>query len=329
MPTPIRLQPRDLDMLQSLGVARFLTVQALEWLHYPAWRENWTAHQNAQKEAEAKRAYYPQPNLYRRLEGLRGGGYIVSIKRTQERAAVVFNRLADVYALTEAGAELLATERGLDPESLTVEGLRPRSLTNLEHSVSIALVYAAIRAELEHAFSGKAQPLTLEGWKGDHLLARDYDRLQRTIRRGDQAATIDLPLLPDATFELILGDRRRRFFVELDRATRPLDSWREKAQAYTSYRQSTELQARYGVSDFVLLTVAPTAKRTERIAEQIAKVDRDPGTKYRFIEAANIHPTTIRTAWRRVAQAVIAPRQIAGKIAEYAEVSMVEAPLWT
>lgn len=329
MPTPIRLQPRDLDMLESLGIARFLTVQALEWLHYPTWREAWTRHQEAQREGASKRAYYPLPNLYRRLEGLAGGRLVVNIKRTQERATVVFSKLADVYALTEAGAELLATERGIDPETLTVEGLRPRSLTNLEHSVSIANVYAALRSETEFVLTKKGNRLNLVGWKGDHILARDYDRLKRSVFRGEYLRKAELPVLPDATFELVLGEIRRRYFVELDRATRPLDSWREKAEAYNFYRQSDELQARYNVNDFVLLVVAPTASRLQRIAEQIVKIDKKPGLRYQFIEASNIHPMTIRASWQLVTEVTTTTRRIAGNSAIYAHATMGDAPLWT
>ena len=38
MAVRIRLQSRDLDILHSLGVGRYLTIQALEWLHIPSWR---------------------------------------------------------------------------------------------------------------------------------------------------------------------------------------------------------------------------------------------------------------------------------------------------
>lgn len=329
MPTPIRIQPRDYDTLYSLGVARFLTVQALEWLHYPTWRKNWTAFQGAQRQGTATRSYYPQPNLYRRLEGLAGGKLVASIRRVQERATLTFNRLADVYALTEAGAELLAVERGIDPDALSVEGTRPRSLTNLEHSVSIALVYAALRAELEYFFAEKSQRLELVGWQGDHILARGYDRLQDTrVRRGDRMVQVKPPVLPDATFELVYGDRCRRYFVELDRATRPLDSWREKAEAYTAYRQSTQLHDRYGVKDFTLLVVAPSAARLERIAEQIVKIDREPAAKYRFLLTSHIHPTTIRARWQQVTQVTMHDRTIAGKSVQYPKVTFGASPLW-
>ena len=326
MPPKIRLQARDLDMLHSLGIARYLSVQGLEWLHVPTWRARWEAHR--QNGEAGKRGYYPLPNLYRRLEGLRGGGYIVAVRRTVERATVVFSRLADVYALTEAGAELLADQRpGVDLDSLIWEGQRPRALQNLEHTVSIASVYAALRAELEHFFAGWAEPLTLAGWTDDRRLAQAGPEGER---RYDQVSSEgdDLPVLPDATFTLSLGEKQRRYFVEIDRGTRPIDSWREKARAYRAYRQTPQLLARYGVADFALLIVAPTTRRMERIAAQVVKVDPNQGLTCRYILSEKIHPTTIRESWQRVDSSTAQRRVVAGKPMDSISVLLAPAPLW-
>jgi DNA-binding PadR family transcriptional regulator len=313
--TPIRLQERDLDMLHSLSIGRYLTVQALEWLHFPTWRERWRRHQLG-----GNGAYYPLPNVYRRLEGLRAGGLAQTIRRSVERAALTFNRLADVYALTEAGAELLAERRGLD--DLDYSDARQRSLQNLEHSVAIATIYAALRAELEYVFAERERRLCLENWRGDHLLARSYDRLDVPGEREK------LPVLPDATFQLALGDRSRRYFVEVDRGTRPLDSWREKTRAYERYRGSSELTNRYAVTDFILLVVAPTARRMQRIAETIAKVQPQPTLGYLFIESAQAHPLTIRTGFRSIADVRMQTQVVAGNVVQAPTVTLVEHALW-
>ena len=326
MPTAIRLQPRDLDMLHSLGVARFLTVQALEWLHYPSWRENWTKHQ---QQPTPKRSYYPAPNLYRRLEGMRGGGYLVNIKRAQERATVSFNRLADVCALTNAGAELLAEYCGIDIDQLSVHPKAPRALQNLEHSVTIAQFYAALRSQLESMYADDARPVSLVGWQADHQLARNYDRLKDVVvRRNDQLAYVDLPVLPDAAFEVVRGETRRRYFLEMDRGTRPLDSWREKAEAYKRYYESAELQARYSVKHFVLLIVAPTQTRIERIAQTIAKVERKPTMHYVYAKVADIHPLTLQAQWQTAEKVVMHQRRVADKIFDDPAVTMAQSPLW-
>ena len=328
MPARIRLQSRDLDMLYSLGTARYLSVQALEWLHFPSWRARWEAHQNS-SEAKDKRGYYPQPNVYYRLDGLRGGGYVTVIRRTVDRASVVFSRLADLYAVTEAGIELLASYRPeLDADELVWEGQRPRSLQTLEHTAAIATLYAALRAELEQQFAGWTAPLMLSGWADDRRLAqagpvgeRRYDQVQT---EGDT-----LPVLPDATFQLAQGERSRRYFLELDRGTRPLDSWRDKVRAYRAYRKSSELQARYGVSDFALLIVAPTTRRMERIAAVVAKADPSKALTCRFLLQEHVHPMTIRDSWKQIAESAVSYRQIAGRPTEHVTVSFTPAPLWT
>ena len=162
--------------------------------------------------------------------------------------------------------------------------------------------------------SNEERPIQLAGWQADHQLARGYDRLKHVVvRRGDRFASVDLPVLPDATFELVRGENRRRYFVEVDRATRPLDSWREKAEAYKQYFGSAELEARYGVKRFILLIVAPTQTRIERIAQQITKVERAAIEHYFYARAAHIHPLTIQEQWQRVTEVAMHQHQFAGQ----------------
>jgi hypothetical protein len=72
--------------------------------------------------------------------------------------SLVFNRLPDAYALTEAA--LLCARRGFDMAGLYYEDSRRRSIQNLEHSIAIGTFYAALQAALE--FSGQQ----LDGWRG-------------------------------------------------------------------------------------------------------------------------------------------------------------------
>jgi site-specific DNA recombinase len=73
------------------------------------------------------------------------------------------------------GAELLCRQRGLECADIAVERVRSRSLQNLEHSVAIGRVYAALRAAAEYHSA-----VTLSGWQGDHS--------PRPIRTQPQAA---------------------------------------------------------------------------------------------------------------------------------------------
>ena len=138
---PIHLQERDLDMLLSISHGRYLSVSALEWLHYPGWRECYKAYLDDRK-IDTSATYYPAPKLYKRLRALREGPtpFVYRLARSVERATVVFNRLPDAYALTEAGAELLCAHRGFELAQLWYEEPRKRASKNFEHSVAIGSI---------------------------------------------------------------------------------------------------------------------------------------------------------------------------------------------
>lgn len=321
MTASIRLQERDLDTLLSLSTGRYLSVAALEWLHYPEWRERYKAHLEKRK-TDPTALYQPTPNLYRRLAAMRDDPALVRrITRTVERARVVYNRLPDVYVLAESGAEVLAARRGYEMDQLWFEDPRRRSIKNLEHSAAIGTCYAALRAALEH--NGKK----MLDWRGDHQLAgRDaagglaYDRVAVAGTREM------LAVVPDATFTI----DDQRYFLEVDMGTTNLRSWAEKVRAYENYRASAMLQQRYGVNTFVVLVVAPTEPRLKRIAEEVAKVVRTAPNAYLFTTVDKIHPTTIRPGWRTVQHVEWQRRQIVNRLVEMpSAITMAKTPLYT
>jgi hypothetical protein len=272
---PIRLQERDLDILFSLSMGRYLTVPTIEWLHFPGWRERYKAYLEKRK-TDSDAAFYPKSDVYRRLVALRASDdpLIYRVVRVAERASIVYSRLPDAYVLAEAGAAILCERRGYELGDLWYENTRKRSIKNFEHSVAIGIFYAALRCSLEFA----GQQLT--DWRGDHLLTRrdpatggpSYDRL------AVAGVSQDLPVLPDATFTL----GGHRYFVEIDRGTTNLASWSERVKAYEAYRRSPKLQARYATDSFTVLVVAPTPPRMQRIAEEVMKVIHLPSAAYLF-----------------------------------------------
>jgi hypothetical protein len=326
---PIRLQERDLDMLLSISIGRYLPVPAIEWLHYPAWRGRYKAYLD-QRETDAAATFYPTPKLYKRLRAMREGSMplVNRLVRSVERATVVFNRLPDAYALTEAGAELLCMRRGYEMDELWYEDPRKRSIKNFEHSVAIGTFYAALRSTLE--FFGQE----LTDWRGDHLLAsRDpngkgpnYDRVRTSWRgKGGRLNIEELPVLPDGTFTLA----GQRYFVEVDRGTTNLDSWGQKVHAYEAYRRSAKLQARYGTDAFTVLVVAPSDRRITRIAEQIIKVIERPSPTYLFITEERVHPATIRPGWRELTSVEWTRRKVVDRLVDLPEQLRFTAhPLW-
>lgn len=290
---PIRLQDRDLDMFVSLSVGRYLSVPAIEWLHYPGWRERYAAYLERRK-ADPSVVFYPAPNIYHRLVAMRASPQplIYRVARTVERASLVYTKLPDAYTLAEAGAELLCVRRGYELDDIWYEDPRQRSIKNFEHSVAIGTFYAALRAALE--FSGRQ----LDDWRGDHLLIK-HDPVSRTANY-DRIAVPGMkklqPILPDATFTL----NGHRYFVEIDMGTTNLRSWGEKVRAYEAYRTSTEFTTRYTTAAFTVLVVAPSEVRQRRIAEEVLKVTRQATSSYLFLTEERVHPTTLRPSWKAV-----------------------------
>jgi hypothetical protein len=198
--------------------------------------------------------------------------------------------------------------------SLWWESGRKRSLQNVEHSVAIGMLYAALRCALEH--HGKE----LQGWQGDHLHRdpRSYDRVLVPGLREP------LPVQPDATFVL----DGQRYFVEVDRNSRPIESWHEKALAYHAYRDSAALRTRYAIDDFVLLTVAPTKQRLERIAEEIAKVKHGAEPRALLLLSRQVHPTRIRGNWQQMAAVETEMRRVVNRLVPHYTPRLHAVNLW-
>lgn len=304
-----RIQPRDIAMLASLEAGRLLQAEALEWLHFPSWRTRY------KRQAERREPYEPSSHVYERLAGLRDHGLIASVERSVDLARRVFTRLPAAYVLLQSGAELLCAQHDRAIETLYWERSRKRSLQNLEHSVAIGTCYAALRCALEH--HGKR----LVGWKGDHLF-RDPQTYDRVRVPGQKEP---LPVQPDATF-LLDG---RRYFLELDRNSRPLDTWHEKALAYHAYQANAALRARYGVDDFTLLTVATTSQRAIRIAEQIVKVTRQADQRYLLLELAHIHPRRVRANWMAIKDVRIEMQRVVDRLHAVYHPTLAPVELWS
>ncbi len=306
MARPFVLTMRDLDILQSLSQVRYLTVQHLQWLH---WHASWREHERAAREIGVVNRR--PKKAYERTAAMAERGLLLSIQRSADRAATVYRRLPNCLSLTQAGAELLASQHDLPIDGLWYDERATRAAQTLEHSLGIGAFYAALRAELEH------RERALEGWRGDHILCTDYDSV--AVASVGHA----LPIIPDATFTL----DGTRYFVEIDRGTTRAEQWRKKALAYQVYGRDPRLTNRYGVTSFVVLVVAPTAARTLTIARIIAAVHSGVSDTYRFLAEERVHPFRIRRRWQRLQSVTLAP---AGRSGEQAlpVVTLGDDVLW-
>jgi hypothetical protein len=100
---PIRLQERDLEVLRSLSEGRYLTIPAIEWLHWPSWRERYKVYLEKRKTDPAA-TFFPASDVYSRLVALRAGDapMVYRVVRAAERGSVIYARLPDVYVLAES-----------------------------------------------------------------------------------------------------------------------------------------------------------------------------------------------------------------------------------
>lgn len=275
----IVITARDSAILASLAEVRFLTVEQLQWLHWP---ERWRAAERIAR--EQKRPNRSPKNAYTRIAGLAAHGLLVALRRSVDRGVTEYRRLPFCYALTRAGAELLACQHGRPLDDVWYYERATRAAAGLEHSLAIGAFYAALRAELE--FRGRS----FSGWAADHVLSTDYDTV------AVASVSHPLPIIPDATFAL----DGQRYFVEIDRGTTRIEQWRKKALAYDAYGRHPQLQARYGATQFTVLVVAPSGQRLEAIARVVADVHQMAVPNYLFLAEQHVHPFSIRRRWQRM-----------------------------
>jgi hypothetical protein len=295
-------------MLASINVGRYMTAQGLEWLHWPTWRERWAAAQAAGTPG----SYRPAPHLYRRLNHLVDYEILYRLRRPIERSRDTFGRAPDVYMLAALGARLLAeNHEGTCIEDCYYTRKRERSFQNVEHGATIGLAYAAIRARFE------ARPdIKVTDWQGEHLTAKSYDTVHAMIRRANgQILYQKRGIQPDATcvFHGKVGTPEtysQRIFIEVDRETRPTQTWAEKIAAYDAYMRSAELKQRYGVNSFVLLTITTDEAQRQTLMQATAAVLGKGSQRYLFALEDDLHPDRIGPNWHYIDTVKMTNRQL-------------------
>jgi hypothetical protein len=299
--TPRRLvvTRRDLHMLHSLCEARYLTAQAIEWLHVPGWWKRWQAWQAAQSvDADHARPYTPSTNVYSRLRRLEAVELIRRVEPPITLAISTYRRDPFLYALTPRGAELLAEYGGVDQARLCCAPQRRNGgERGLAHSGDLGRVYAALRARIE-AVPGWG----FAEWQIDGQDNPVYDRSARERAAADAGAIRPaLPIQPNATFRLIHPAGETRCFVELDLG-RAVTTWRDKLVAYQAYASSPALAAQYRVTDFTVLCIAGTNVQRQKLMQATAEALAQPSSAYLFGLLEDTHPARIGSAWLKIAR---------------------------
>lgn len=238
----IRLTLRDLELLQVLFTARFLTTIQLQRLFWqPSKGGMWG----------------PKKDCERRLRQLTQAGLVRRIERPVKRGEA---RLPYIYTLAKGGKEVLVAELGIPPEEIDWRATSDETYAFLAHTLEIIDVWLAVRLACVDA------GVTLESWVNERELKSDGpDYVTLTGPEGQQQRAA---VVPDASLTLRRGTKLAGFFLEVDRATTTLlptiwerRGWRRKVQTYCTYLESQAYQNRYGAQRVRILTITTGAQR--------------------------------------------------------------------
>jgi len=217
MTVGVEVTDRDLAMFGSLADAQYLTVPAIEWLHYTGWRTR-TGEDGGRVPAASW--------LYDRLRRLTRAGYLQRLQRP--------GRAEIAYGLTARGAERLHVTTGRPEATIRYVAMPPESDEALQQRLDVGRVYAAVRSRLE-----ETTPTGLQGWQ-----------LAPRLREESDTST------PDAVFSLEHPKGAIQYYLEVDRARR-IGVWEEKLRMYRRAAEGAGAARRFVVLCVSSSTLAP------------------------------------------------------------------------
>ena len=246
----LHLTLRDLEILQALHTARYLTTPQIQALF---WRESKGGRWGLQKACGRRLRKLVAAGLIRRIE--------LPVRRGDPS-------LPYVYTLDKKGTQTLIAELGLEPKE--VDWRRKDMEENypflqhllLTNDIHIAVQHACERNQLELVEWIDERELKSEGMK-------DYVTLVLPGGRRQRAAVI-----PDAYFVVQSGGKTARFFAEIDNRTVTVTpssaehrGWTRKIMAYVAYFDSKAYQDRYGGRPARVLTVTTGRVRLDNLKQ--------------------------------------------------------------
>lgn len=274
----IRLTLRDIEILDTLHTARYMTTPQIQALF---WRESRGGEAGRLKACQRRLRFLAKHSLVRRIEQMVSRGE---------------SRLPYIYALDRKGAETLVRELGVDPASIDWHKKdAERTYPFLQHVLATNDFRIAVKLACEATSS-----VRLEAWVDEKELkmeAKDYVTLT-----GPDGEEQRVAVVPDGYFVLRQGEQLAHHFFEIDRATvtvRPSQwqrrGWVRKIQAYLAYYQSGIFSERYATRSLRILTITTGPDRLAHLKE----VTEETGGKARFwfttFELAN-DPAQVLTA---------------------------------
>jgi hypothetical protein len=171
-----------------------------------------------------------------------------------------------LYALGKEGMAALV-ELGHAPEELLEKRPRHAELRPLflEHLILIKNIQTRL------LLLTRGTPRNIALWREDHGL---HDAVTIEEKQGERAASVRIPIRPDALF--VLHDRTRPegkqrlpFVLEADRSTESHERLRTKIKGYVHYYQHNLAFPKWGYKFFRVLIVTKSAERADNLRQSL------------------------------------------------------------
>ena len=256
----IRIQPRDIEILQALYNYRFLTTSQTASLFF-----------NSKKRAE------------QRLRKLYDAGLVDRIFRP-----VIMGSAETIYVLSKFGVSILSQETGIDTETISDTRLKAKKLKSffLDHFIDInqfrvALISASESNNYDTLFWKYENELKNKSEQGV-LIA---DKVNDPENTGQK-----IPVSPDAFFGLETPAGKAYFFLEVDRATMTNTRFKRKMTGYARYWLDGVYQEKWGYKTFRVL-ITTTTNRLANLLETTSQIrERQLLPIFYFTDRKNITP---------------------------------------
>lgn len=264
---------RDCLLLQTLAVHHLLTADQIRRLVFP--------------DAQPRR-------VRRRLRLLFDNNYLarVAVVSQPTRGVPPF-----VYRLTKRGGEIAAGELG---RPVSIPSDTNRSLKFITHHVGVCNFYVTLTEALrktawtlsdwQHEWSLKRPSKTGSQRRAEHVYVTDPQTKQE----------VHLPVLADGFFRLTSGQVTVPYFFEFDRSTHGHDKWRERALAFTAYRNQNRFAKRFGSGEFHYLFVTPRDYRGRSRCDNILGTIQKAVGKTNLFYGSTVEDITPHTILTRI-----------------------------
>ncbi len=282
----LRLTLRDLEILQTLHTARYLSTPQVERLFWPGNTRGGT------KACQERLRRLHQHGLVRRIE--------LPIRRGDRPKPYV-------YALDRKGAELLVSELGVEPGELD---WKPK--TQEEHYPFLEHLLTTTDFHIALSQACAQTGIRLQEWNDERELKRSPN-LTYVALRGPQGGRVRAAVVPDASFVLSREGKLGVFFLEVDLRTVTVApskwerrGWMRRIRTYDAYFKSEDYRAKFGNRRARVVTVTAGELRlrnlkraTETIFQQLRENGEDVSAQNRFwftVMADELEPNKLLTA---------------------------------